>query len=82
MPRFAAPIPAPTPELEPLYNSVVRKYGLTTGRVMLKLVKEERCSIWELRDCARASGDDVLKAIREIFADDEVREALRPFTRV
>jgi hypothetical protein len=81
MPRFSAPIPSPTPELEPLYNHVVRKYGVTAGRVMLKLIETDpgRCSIWDLRDCAKASGNEVLKGIRQFMADDQVREQLRQF---
>ena len=81
MPNFSAPIPAPTRELEPIYNEVVRKFGVTAGRVVLKLVEVERCSIWDLRECARAKGDEVLKALRQIIFDDDVREQLRPFVR-
>jgi hypothetical protein len=81
MPKFSAPIPEPTGELEPVYNDVVRKYGLTAGRVLLKLVEKDSCSVYELMECARATGDQVLQAVRNFMADDEVRDSLRPFVK-
>lgn len=82
MAKFSAPIPVPPAELQLVYNHVVRKYGLTAGRVLVKLCEKDPCSVWELMDCARSTGDEVVKAVRNVIRDDEVRNSLRPFLKV